>query len=488
MSGRRARPIDPLSANQYNAPDMARSVTVKPSARRQRGDGKVRTYRSALAFLNTVTDYEKMTRVGYNHTIFNLSRMQRLLAAVGNPHREFRSVHIAGTKGKGSTASMTASMLANCGYRVGLYTSPHVTDMRERIVVNGEMISEADFAALVARLEPIVESSNGDRPTFFEILTTMAFLYFAEKKVDIAVVEAGLGGRLDSTNVLKPEVCAITSISFDHMQQLGNTLDKIAEEKAGIFKAGIPVVSAPQPKDVKRTLRKAAERVNSPLRFTGDEIEFSYRFESSRLFGPHTRVSLSTPLSRFEHLHVPLLGEHQAINCGLALSLMDALKERGFQIDDQKAIEGLAKVRLPGRMEVICEEPRIIADGAHNAASVGALMRAIGQNLSYDSMVVIFGCQADKDIAGMVDHIQLGADKVIFTPVRSPRAADPNDLAAVYNERCGKMSQVAATLAEALSIAERAVTREDLICVTGSFYLVGETKQLIAKRTKRPAP
>ncbi len=464
---------------------MARSVVTKPSARRQRGNGTIRTYRSALAFLNSVTDYEKMSRVGYNHTNFNLSRMQRLLGALGNPHREFRSVHVAGTKGKGSTASMTAAMLTSAGYRVGLYTSPHVLDIRERIMINGEMIGEQEFTRLMARIAPIVESLSGDKPTFFEIMTSVAFLYFAEKKVDIAVVEAGLGGRLDSTNVLKPEVCVITSISYDHMSQLGNTLEKIAEEKAGIFKTGVPIVSAPQHKEVKKVLRKAAERVNAPLRFTGDEIEFSYRFESSRLFGPHTRVSLTTPLSRFEHLHVPLLGEHQAINCGLALSVVDTLKERGFPVDDQKAVEGLARVHLPGRMEMISETPRIIVDGAHNAASVGALMRAIGQNLSYDSMVVIFGCQADKDIPGMIDHIQLGADKVIFTWVRSPRAADPAELAAAYTERCGKMSQVAADLAEALSIAERAITREDLICITGSFYLVGEAKRLITQRAAK---
>jgi dihydrofolate synthase/folylpolyglutamate synthase len=354
-------------------------------------------------------------------------------------------------------------------------------DIRERIVVNGSMIAEAELTRIMARLASAVEQL-GDRPTFFELMTAAAFLHFVDKKVEIAVIEAGLGGRLDSTNVIRPEVCAITSISFDHMAQLGNTLDKIAEEKAGIFKTGVPAISAPQPRDVKKTLRQAAERMNTPLRFAGDEIEFSYRFESSRLFGPHTRVSLTTALSRFEHLHVPLLGEHQAINCGVALSLLDTLKERGFRIDDQKAIEGLAKVRVPGRMEMVNEEPRIIVDGAHNAASVEAVMRAIGQNITYDSMVVIFGCQADKDIPGMMDHVQLGADKVIFTWVRSPRAADPAELAQVYAERSGKMSQIAQDLDDALSIAERAVGREDLICITGSFYLVGEAKQLIARR------
>jgi dihydrofolate synthase/folylpolyglutamate synthase len=300
--------------------------------------------------------------------------------------------------------------------------------------------------------------------------------------VDLAVVETGLGGRLDSTNVLKPEVCAITSISYDHVNQLGRTLALIAEEKAGILKAGVPVVSSPQAPEVRDVLVRVAEKVKAPLKFTGRDIEFSYRFESSRASGPQTRVSLITPNSRFEHLPVPLPGDHQAINCGLALSMLTILKEKGFPIDDQKAIEGLAKTHMPGRMEVIHQNPRVMVDGAHNAASVEALMRAIGQNVSYDSMVVIFGCRTDKDIPGMLDHVQLGADKVIFTTTGSPRSADPAELSAQYVERSGKMAQVARSLEEALDIAERAVTRDDLITITGSFYLVGRAKQVVAKR------
>jgi len=279
-------------------------------------------------------------------------------------------------------------------------------------------------------------------------------------------------------------VCGITSISYDHTSQLGSTLGKIAEEKAGIFKSGVPVVSAPQPPEVKRVLRRAANKSRAPLRFAGDDIEFSYRFESSRAVGPHTRVCLTTDASRFEHLHVPLLGEHQAINCGVALGLVDALKERGFKIDDQKAIEGLALVELPGRMELINDDPRILVDGAHNAASMAALMRAIGQNIPYDSMVVIFGCQADKDIPGMLQQIQFGADKIIFVPTPSPRSADPTMLASAFGELSGKMAQVAEDAAEALTIAGNAVGRDDLICTTGSFYLVGEVKREVTQRAR----
>jgi dihydrofolate synthase/folylpolyglutamate synthase len=228
-------------------------------------------------------------------------------------------------------------------------------------------------------------------------------------------------------------------------------------------------------------LRETAKRMHAPLCLPGEDNEFSYRFESSRPVGPHTRLSLTTSRSRFEHLHVPLPGEHQAINCSVALSVMDALKGRGVMIDDQKAIAGLADVKLEGRMEIVSEEPRILIDGAHNASSVEALMRAIGQTIRYDSMVVIFACQRDKDIPGMLRHVQLGADKIIFTTSRTSRSADPYELHALFQERCTKMAQVADTLDEALDIAKRAVTREDLICITGSFYICGEAARKLRK-------
>ena len=405
--------------------------------------------------------------------------MQRLLTAIGNPHRQMKTVHIAGTKGKGSTATMLAHMLRASGYKVGLYTSPHLLTVRERIWVDGKIIGETHFSRMTRRL---VESlANGTQPKYFDALTAIAFIYFVDRKVDIAVIETGLGGRLDSTNVIKPEVCGITSISYDHVHQLGDSLSSIAAEKAGILKTGIPVVSAPQKPEVKKVLQEAAAKAKAPLCLTGEDIQFSVRFESSRAFGPHTRLSLTTDNSRFEHLHVPLLGAHQAVNCSLALGILDALKGRGFEIDDQKAMAGLANVRLRGRMEMIKEEPRILVDAAHNAASIEALMRAIGQNIPYDSMVVIFGCNKDKDVQGMLRHIRLGADKAIFTSTGLPRSMDPADLAAAYSERTGKMAQVAPNLKEAVRIASGAVTKEDLICITGSFYLVGLAMRLYQK-------
>ncbi len=460
---------------------MATATRSKGTGRSVRRKGSVRTYDSALRYLFAQTDYEQMLRVRYNRDTFSLDRMRLLLKKLGNPHKKIRAVHIAGTKGKGSTATMLAEMLRACGYKVGLYTSPHVCDIRERIVVNGEKITQAALARHITRAEPSIEAMSKDKPTFFEIFTALAFMHFAQEKVDIAVVETGLGGRLDSTNVLRPAVCGLTSISVDHTQQLGATIPQIAAEKAGILKANVPAISVQQTPEAKRVLKKVARTTGTQLLFAGEDIEFSYRVETSRQAGCHTRICLTTPRSRFEHLPVPLFGEHQAINCGLALALLDQLKCQGMEIDDQLAIKGLEGVYLPGRMEILGEDPRVLLDGAHNAASIQALMRAMGQHIHYDSMVMIFGCAADKDIHGIMAQITTGADKVIFTKASGNlRAAKPAYLAEVYAECSGREAQVAENLDEALRIARSAVSREDIICVTGSFYLVGEAKALLA--------
>ncbi len=364
-------------------------------------------YSKALRFLASLSDFERLRIVRYNSSNFDLDRMRTLLKKLGNPQDTFRAVHIAGTKGKGSTCAMVESMLRANGYKTGLYTSPHLVDVRERICVGGEMIPQADFARLVRLVEPIAAKMK-PTPTYFDVLTAISFKYFAEQKVEIAIVETGLGGRLDSTNVLKPEVSAITSISKDHMAQLGGTLAKIAEEKGGIFKAGVPAISAQQDPEVEATLKRVAEANGTTLEITGKQIEFSYRFESSRMLGPHNRICLFTPNSKFEHLAVPLIGEHQAINCGVALSIVDRLKTRGLAMNDNRSMEGRAKTSIPGRMEMVSQAPRVIVDGAHNAASLDAMMRAIGQHIPYDSMVVIFGCCADKDVSGMLERITSG--------------------------------------------------------------------------------
>jgi dihydrofolate synthase/folylpolyglutamate synthase len=435
------------------------------------------SYKRAIKYLYEKTDYENEKHLRYNVTTFNLGRMQKLLSLLGKPHKKIPTVHIAGTKGKGSTATMLARMLESNGYKVGLYTSPHVVHLHERIMVNSKMISDSEMLGLLNRIyAPVEKMSKTEPPTFFEIMTALAFMHFVDAKSDIAVIETGLGGRLDSTNVIRPKVIGITSLSIDHQHQLGSTLDSIAREKAGVFKKGIPIVTVQQKPEAMRVLKSRATAVKAPLSVTGGDIDFTYRFETSREHGPHTRICLTTPTSKFEHLRVPLHGKHQAINCGLALAMLDRLKSSGYKIDNEKAAKGLQRVSLAGRMEMICDDPRIMIDAAHNAASIKALIYAIGQNIPYDSMVVIFGCNEDKDIEGMLHELQYGADKVIFTRSNSAKAMSPDDLADMYTQICGKMYQTATSLGEALLLAKSAVSKEDLICITGSFYLIGQAK------------
>jgi dihydrofolate synthase/folylpolyglutamate synthase len=453
-----------------------------------KGKKAFRSYKEALKYLYEKTDYEREKHLRYNVTTFNLERMEKLLSLVGNPHKKVPTVHIAGTKGKGSTATMLARMLEANDYNVGLYTSPHVLHLHERIVVNSQMISDSQMLGLLNRIyAPVEKISKSERVTFFEIMTAMALMHFVDMDVDIAVIETGMGGRLDSTNVIKPEVVGITSLSIDHQSQLGETIGSIAKEKAGVFKRGVPVVTVQQEPEALRVLKSCASAAKAPLSVTGGDIDFSQRFETSREHGPHTRICLTTPTSKFEHLRVPLQGTHQAINCGLALAMLDKLKSSGYEIDDEKAARGLDQVSLTGRMEMICDDPRIMIDGAHNAASIKALIHAIGQNIPYDSMVMIFGCNMDKDVDGMLNELQYGADKVIFTRSNSAKAVSPDELAEMYTEKCNKMCQSTSTLAEALRLARSAVDREDLICITGSFYLIGQAKMRFLPTEQQPS-
>ncbi|MCC6579163.1 MAG: hypothetical protein IT440_01890, partial [Phycisphaeraceae bacterium] len=348
----------------------------------------------------------------------------------------------------------------------------------------------ADMTDLLRQIAAL-ESKLDSPPSYFEILTAAALKYFADQAVDVVVLETGLGGRLDSTTVVTPLATGIVHISYDHMHILGNDLASIAREKAGIFKKGVPAVSVQQEPDVAKILDEVAGQVGTTLEYTGQQIEFSYRFEANRELGPHTRVCLTTPTSRYEHLPVPLRGEHQAHNCAMALALLDKLKGHGFSLPDEQVVTGLSRTKLAGRIEQVYNEPRVIIDGAHNAASIHALIRSLGAHIAYDSLVLIFGCAQDKDITGMLKQIALGADKVIFTKSRTnPRAAEPEELMSKFAEVSGKMAQTAPSLEDALRLASRAVSREDLIVVTGSFYLVGETKKFFSdyasgKKSKR---
>jgi dihydrofolate synthase/folylpolyglutamate synthase len=453
--------------------------------------GEIDTYTAALKYLSERTNVERTRPERVSPDAFKLDRMAALLDHLGNPQRDVKCVHVAGSKGKGSVVEMTASCLTACGYATGIYTSPHLVDLRERIRINREMIGYVPFARLTQRIAAAGESvrrKHGD-PTYFEVMTALALCYFAEQAVDIAVIEVGLGGRLDATNLVHPELTAVTAIQLEHTALLGDTLEKIAREKAGIFKPGVTALTIPQPKEVLEVFRQVAATVGAPLEVIGQDIEFSSRFEATPELGPHTRVCLSTTRSAFEHLPVPLKGEHQAANCGLALAILDKLRDRGFETPERKVAAGLAATPAEGRMETVSHSPRIIVDGAHTPESIQCLMKAIGAHVRYDSMVAVFGCATDKDARRMLEKLAIGADKVIFTKASgSVRACDPRELARRFVEISPKMAQVAKTLPDALSMAARAVGRDDLICVTGSFYLAGEAKKHLQDAGARRAP
>ncbi|MEX0885585.1 MAG: folylpolyglutamate synthase/dihydrofolate synthase family protein [Phycisphaeraceae bacterium] len=471
------------SSSRHRKTPSGRNSRAKPT-----DAGDITNYTTALRWLYDHVDHERMRLVRYNEDTFSLDRMRRLLAALGNPHEQLRCVQVAGTKGKGSTCTMLASMLQSCGYAVGLYTSPHLIDLRERITINGQMVSYGDIADIFRLIAEVEQEALGEQPpTFFEIMTAAAFKHFADQAVDVAVLETGLGGRLDSTTVANPLATGIARISLDHTNILGPDLPSIAREKAGIFKPGVAAISVEQDPAVAAVLTEVAEKVGAPLSFTGQQIDFSYRFEANRELGPHTRVCITTETSRFEHLPVPLRGEHQAHNCGLALALLDTLKAHDFNMPEERVIAGLEQTVLHGRMEQVWNQPRVIIDGAHNADSIQALIRALGAHVSYDSLVVVFGSSQDKDIPGMLRQLSLGADKVIFTRAKSnPRAMEPEELMTRFTEISGKMAQTAAALPDALKLAGRAVSREDLIVVCGSFYLAGEARKYFLDASQKP--
>ena len=469
------------SSNSSSSSSVAR--TVVPTS-----PDSIKNYPTAIRWLNSHIDYERLRIVPEDRRAFGLDRMRYLLKQLDHPHQQIKCLQVAGTKGKGSTCAMAANMLRGCGYTVGVYSSPHLVDLRERITVDDQMISHAELTEIFRRIAHAEKTTARYQLTFFEILTAAALRYFADQAVDIAILETGLGGRLDATTVVTPTVCGIAHISLDHTNVLGKDLASIAREKAGIFKKDVPAVSVAQEPQVTAVLNEVAQEVGAPLEFTGDQIEFSYRFEATKELGPHTRVSITTADSRWEHLAVPLPGEHQAHNCGLAMAMLDRLKAFGFSLPEADVISGLASTRLPGRMESVWAEPRVIIDGAHNAASIHALIRTLGAHVSYDSLVLIFGCAQNKEIDGMLHEVSLGADKVIFTQSKTnPRAMAPNLLLSRFAEKSAKMAQSAPNLIEALELAKRAVSREDIIVVAGSFYLAGEAKKHFANLAAKSA-
>jgi len=396
-----------------------------------------------------------------------LAPVSRLLERLNNPQRAYRTILVGGTNGKGSICAMTASMLFHNGYRVGLYTSPHLIDLGERIRVDGRMIQVDELDACIEAVRREVREDV----TYFEFVTALAFLHFFRCNVDVAVVEVGMGGRLDATNVVRPDVSVISNISLEHREYLGRRLSDIAWEKGGIIKdRGLCITAARQGKvldileGICRDRGARLWRVGRDIKVRRNEDgTFSYRGVEKT----------------YSHLTCPLAGRHQLENAGVALGTMEAMAACGLSVDDHALAMGLKKAQWPGRLEVLGRSPVLLVDGAHNPAGAAALCRALKEEFTYDRLILVFGVLGDKDSRSMLKQLAPLADVLILTKPATDRAKPPEELLSVavrYHDRI----ELTQTTGEALKLALTKAGAQDLICCTGSLYLVGEIRQAVA--------
>ena len=452
------------------------------------------TYREALDWLYAFSDTER-TGVFVRDRDDNLRRERTLLGALGNPQRAYGVTHIAGSKGKGSTSAMLAAILRAAGLRTGLYTSPDLHTFRERIRIGGQPIAEDEVTRLARQLwEAFERGKVGLGPYItWEVITALAFLAFREADVEQAVIEVGLGGRLDATNVVEPpalQVCAITSISYDHMAVLGNTLTEIAREKAGIIKPGIPVVtSAREPEALAEIARVAAER-GAPLIRVGPAgaADCAYTYQPGAADERGQRFDVTSPTGVYHELEIPLLGEHQLQNATAALALAETLRARGLPALDERAIrEGLRTVRWEGRMQVVGREPWRVVDGAHNADSLRALFAGLRRHFRFERLLLVFGVMADKDLDGMLREVAAAeVDVVVATAARSQRAVTPETLRTRVADATHARVYVEPDVARAVALAVTLAGPRDLVCAAGSLYLAAEALQWFAAQPDTP--
>jgi dihydrofolate synthase / folylpolyglutamate synthase len=432
------------------------------------------TYQDAEEYLNTFTDYERMERGGqYPEDLFDLRRIQGLLDRVGNPHIGLNGIHVAGTKGKGSTALFAEAILRAHGLTTGLFTSPHLVTMEERIQVSGERLRPEEFLGWMNHLRPSLMRLKDTPmpPTFFDIITTVGFLHFRSRRVEAAVLEVGLGGRLDSTNVFLPDVCVLTRMGLDHTERLGSTLDRIAGEKAGIVKPSCPVISHPQEPEARAVVERRCLEAGCQLLWVGEDI----RVEPDQSAGSSV-FSVCTPGRKYAGLTLSVLGRHQQTNAAGAIAAAEILSGRmGFSLDADRVRVAAAGTRLPGRIEVLGHEPLLVVDGAHNPVSVEVLVRTLEEGLRYEKLHVLFACSKDKDAKGMLSQLSRVAGRWTLTRFSSPRIEDPERVREMLEALDpGAECRVTQSTAEALEDAYRRCGPRDCILCCGSFYLVGE--------------
>ena len=436
-------------------------------------------YTESIEYLLRLVDLERQTiRLPRQKRIYDLRRMSRFLEMIGSPQEKVPAIHVAGTKGKGSTSAMVDSVLHAAGYRTGFYSSPHMHSFRERIRLDTSPVSEDTFAFLVQSLAPAArkladETDLGDA-TLFEFMTGMAFHCFARADLDFQTIEVGLGGRLDATNVVEPAVSAITSVSLDHMGILGETIAEIAAEKAGIIKPGTPVVISPQRKEAMATIQAVCrERKASPVR-VGTDIRWWE--EDYDLNGQALLVEGRLGSYRFR---TPLIGSHQGENAATAVGVLECLKEQGYQIGEDAIETGFASVNWPCRLEVLDRNPLVVADGAHNVYSMETMLESLGKFFNFRNLVLIAGFSRDKSVAGMIEAMAPLASVSIASRSRHPRSLAPGAVAEELTAAGAAPVHEADSVARALEVARSLASADDLILGTGSLFVAAELREAV---------
>ncbi len=474
---------------------------------------------NALQFLFGRIDYERATAVPYRKREFKLDRMRELLRRLGNPQQDMPIVHVAGTKGKGSTAAMLAAVLSAAGYRTGVFSSPHLERIEERMAVDCRHCSSEELVELVELIRPAAEAMDRRAsaagpdeigPTYFELTTAMALVHFDRCKVAAAVLEVGLGGRLDSTNVCRPCVAVITNISLDHTKQLGETTASIAREKAGIIKPGVPVVSGVTQDEPREVVREVCRRLGCRLVELGVDFQFDYRpprhlerepdagrldFRKSSTVKPRPVVAVDSNYRLVAErsatngrgfassdLSLGMPGRHQAANAAVALAVAAELQRQGWTIPENAIRAGIATASVPARVEVLGRRPAIVLDSAHNPASIDALLEVLDESFSVSRRLLLFATTQEKDIRGMLKRLTGRFDEVIFTRyTNNPRAVPPEKLLAVAAELGRQEPIVCTEPSDAFEEVRRRAKPEDLICITGSFFIAAELRRMFTK-------
>jgi dihydrofolate synthase/folylpolyglutamate synthase len=448
-------------------------------------------YEEALDFLYSFIDYSLKRNFRNAAEKFDLDRMLNFMSLLGDPQEDYEIIHIAGTKGKGSVSSLCASTLLAEGFRVGLYTSPHMVRFTERIKIDDQEISKLAVVEIIEQLKPITEKVPDI--TTFELMTAMAFLYFSQKEVDYGVFEVGLGGRLDATNIVTPLVSVITSISYDHVKILGDTLSEIAFEKGGIIKEGIPVVVAPQKEEARRKLEQIAHERNAPMIQVGRD--YLYAADSHSLQSQHFLLwtpdeqpmvdefiesggrDIWSPL----RLRIPLLGFHQVENAATAYAALKTAEKLGLTLSQDAYRKGFSKVQWPGRMEVINHNPTILLDSAHNRYSALRLRQSLDDYFPGLPVIMVFGASEDKDIEGMFQELLPRVRRVITTQSIHPRAIEAEELEELAH-RFGRSALAVKPVEDALELALHDAGQEAVILVTGSIFVVAAVKEIFSEK------